>query len=53
MRYRVESNVTREPASQWFDHDPVGLCAALNMEAHRQGRGGEFGVYDENGERVP
>ena len=51
MKYRVESNVTRQPASQWFDYAPERLCAALNMDAYHAGRGGEFGIYKDSGER--
>lgn len=53
MRYRVESNVTRYPKSQWFNHVPENLCANLNMAAYHAGRGGEYGVYNDEGERIP
>jgi hypothetical protein len=53
MKYRIESNVTREPGSQWFDNVPEQLCARLNLEAYWAGRGGEWGIYDSAGVRVP
>ncbi|MFZ2239022.1 MAG: hypothetical protein WAV90_05695 [Gordonia amarae] len=52
MRYRIESNVDRGPATAWFDHVPEKVCAALNLDSYLQGRGGEWGIYDEAGRRV-
>lgn len=52
MKYRIESNLTRQPASAWFDFPSEQACAALNIEAYHAGRGGEFGIYAGNGDRV-
>lgn len=50
MRYRVESNVTGEALSRWFDDwkAAVYACAALNSSP---GAGGYAGIYDEDGVR--
>lgn len=55
MQYRVETNEQREPVTAWFDTEEKAswACGWRNIEAHRRGEGGLYGVYDNEGNRVP
>lgn len=55
MRYRIETNDERLPVSAWqpTEESATALCAQMNVGAYQRGEGGLYGVYDNEGRRVP
>lgn len=54
MKYRVQTNDEGLPVTVWFNtkEAATAVCAQMNVDAHRRGEGGLYGVYDSDGGRA-